>query len=134
MSVNVGNDKKKFVDAVKNNESKIVIEGSLADGVYKIHIVGKLAWAVAGAALGAAIYMYLATPAATVTTGGVGGTISFGGATAVAGGAVAVLGFSATSIAIGIGVVAGGVGVLHSIRNKYRIIERSGKRLVLERK
>jgi len=39
-----------------------------------------------------------------------------------------------TATAIGIGVASGGVGVLTTIRDKYKIVEKSPGRVVLRRK
>jgi hypothetical protein len=121
---------------VKKGESEIVVEGDLVNHVYRIKVVGKLAWAVCGVALGAAIYFAMATPAATVATApaaGAGGVVSFGASVSTAAAAVTVLGVPATVAAVTIGVAAGGIGGIMSLRDKYRIAERNGSRMVLKR-
>jgi len=123
-----------LVKAIMNDTSRIEIEGDLANKVYKLKIVGPLAWGVAFVAISGAVYLYLATPAATATTAGAGGVISFTGGTAAAATAVTILGISSTSVAISIGVAAGGVGAITTLRDKYQVVERSHNRMVLKRK
>lgn len=126
--------KKELANAVKRGDSQIIIEGDLANHVIRIKLLGPVAWGVATVALGSAIYLYIATPAATATTAGTGGTISFGAASTSAAAAATVLGFKATATAVGIGIAAGGFGALTKLRDKYRISDKSKNRVVLQKK
>lgn len=126
--------KKELAQAVERGESRIEVIGDFANGVVKLKLIGPIAWGIAAAAIGGAVYLYMATPAATATTAGTGGVISFGAASTSAAAAVTVLGLNATTVAIGIGIAAGGVGVLTKIRDNYKIVEKSNNRVVLERK
>lgn len=123
--------------AIKRNESTIVIEGDLANKVVRIKFTGPIAWTIAIGAIGTAVYFYLSTPAATVAStpiGGAGGVVSFGAASGATAVAATALGVNATAVAIGIGIAAGGVGAIIALRDKYKITEQSADRLVLERK
>lgn len=119
--------------AIKNQEEYIEIEGSLKDKTVRIKAVGKVAWGVCAAALGAAILCYIATPGAAVATtpaGGAAALVSGVAATTVAAGTLG----SATVTAVAIGVAAGGIGVLNALRDKYEIVEKDEKHIILKRK
>ncbi len=134
--MSIVNTNEQLASATKRGESEIVIEGDLANAIVRIKLIGPLAWGVAFLSLGAAVFLYLATPAATVASApaaGAGGGISFGAASASAGAAVAVLGINATIAAIGVAVAAGGVGVLTTLRQEYKIASRTTGRLVLRK-
>jgi hypothetical protein len=143
--------------AMGRGESRIIVEGDLANGVVKIHLVGPIAWGICIIAIGAAVAIYFlvggaaggaaATTAATTAVAGThaltfasaatGGLAAVGaaGAAAVSGGAaLAILGGPATATAIAIAVAAGGTGVLTTLRSKYRIVEKSYNRVVLVKK
>lgn len=123
--------------AIKRKESKIVVEGDIVKKVIRIKITGPIAWGVAFAAIGSAVYLYLSTPAtsaASTPIGGTGGVISFGAASGAAGAATTILGIRATTVAVGIGLAAGGVGAVTALRDKYTIVEKSKRRIVLKRK
>jgi hypothetical protein len=123
--------------AIKRKESTIIVEGDIIHKVIRIKLTGPIAWGVACIALGSAIYFYLSTPAATISStplGGTGGAISFSVGTGAAGAAVTILGINVTIVAIGIGVAAGGVGALTTLRDKYKVTDKSKGRLVLKRK
>ena len=129
--------KQELAQAVQNNQSQIVIEGDIVNGIVRLKLVGPLAWTIAAASIATAAYLFAAAPAATVASapvGGAGGAISFTGAIGTAAAAVAILGIPATTVAIGIAVVAGGIGALTKLREKYKIIEKSKDRVVLQRK
>lgn len=129
--------KNALANATKRGESEIVIEGDLANQVYRIKLVGPIAWGVAIFSIGGAVYLYLATPAATVVSapvGGAGGTLSFGAGSAIAVAAASTIGINATIAAIGIAVAAGGIGVLTKLREQYKIVDKSQNRLVLKKK
>lgn len=127
---------KELAEAIKNKEDSIEIEGNLKDKVLRIKATGKVAWGACVCFLGAAILFYLATPAATAATtpaGGVGGAASLvSGVTATTAATVA-LG-SAAPTAIAIGVAAGGVGALNTLRDRYKVVEKNDKHIVLRRK
>lgn len=116
---------KEFADAVKNNEEKIVIEGNLKDGVLRIKATGAVAWGVCIASLAVAITAIALAPA--------GGGAPAGAAFVMATPAAATLG-AAVVPAVAIGVCAGGVGVLNTLRDKYKIVEKTDKYITLKRK
>ena len=127
---------KELGQAIKNEQSTIVIEGDLTQKVIRIKATGKVAWGVAIGAVGIAVYCTLATPAATVASApvaGAGGAITFTGAAAATATAATVLGISAP-IAIAIAVAAGGVGALTSLRDKYKIEKINKNKAILHRK
>lgn len=127
---------KELAMALDCKASTIVIEGKLGKVAIAIKFTGPLAWAVCVVSLASAITFYLATPEAAAVTapaGGVGGAISFTGGMASTAVAATTLG-SAAVPAVAIGVAAGGIGVLTSMRNDYKIVERSSSRVVLQRK
>jgi len=126
--------KKELAQAIDRESSQIIVEGDLANAVIRIKLVGPLAWTVAFGAIGTAVYLYMATPAATATTAGAGGTLSFGAASTSAAATVTILGIKATTVAIGVGLASGGVGVLSAMRNKYKITDKSKNRVVLKKK
>ena len=130
------NNAKELADAIKSQKDSIEIVGDFANKVVKIKATGKIAWAICGTSLAAAIYLYIQTPAATVVTaptGGTGGVVSFGSATAATAVAATTLGTSVTA-AIAIGVAAGGIGAINSLRDKYRIVEKRDNYVRMERK
>ena len=124
---------KELADATKNNEDCIIIEGPLKDGVIRIKAVGTVSWGVCCAALVAAIVFYIATPAATVAATPAGGTASAVCATVATAAAATTLGTAATT-AVAIGVSAGGIGALNMLRDRYKIVEKDEKHIVLKRK
>ena len=124
---------KELAEATKNNEDCILIEGDLKNKVIRIKAVGTVAWGVCGAALVAAIAFYIATPAATVAATPVGGTVSAVVGTAATAAAATTLGTAATT-AVAIGVSAGGIGALNTLRDRYRIVEKDEKHILLKRK
>lgn len=132
MSVNC-KDPKELAEAIKNNEDTIYIEGDLKKAVIRIKATGKIAWGVCFAALATAIVAILATPGLAVTTGGVGGAMSFAGSVSMSAVAAATLG-SAVAPAIAIGIAAGGAGVLNLLRDKYKIVDKNDKFIELKRK
>jgi len=143
---------KYLAEAMERGESRIIVEGDLANMVVKIHLIGPISWGICIMAIGSAVAIYLlggaaGGAAATTTAVGVnsitmasaatGGLVAAGavGAAAVSGGAaLAILGGPATATAIAIAVAAGGTGVLTTLRSKYRIAEKSHNRVVLVKK
>ncbi|GKV90438.1 MULTISPECIES: hypothetical protein [Pectobacterium] len=119
---------KELAKALKEEKDTITIEGDLAKKTIKIKATGKIAWAIALAAIGIAV----GSAIATAGTGGAAAPVT--GATALlgAGGAVGVLGATTTTSAIAIAIAAGGVGVLTRLR-KYTIVDKSDSRVVLRR-
>lgn len=116
---------KEFADAVKDNEENIVIEGDLKNGILRIKATGKIAWGVCVASLAVAIAAVAVAPA--------GGGAPAGAGFVMAAPAVATLG-AAVVPAIAIGVCAGGVGVLNTLRDKYKIVEKTDEYITLKRK
>lgn len=125
---------KELGEALKNNESYIYVEGDLKNKVLKIKVAGRLAWAIAGGSIATAVALYIATPAATAATAGVGGAISFTGSAAAASVATTVLGIPATTVAIYIAVAAGGFGAITSLRNNYTIERKDANGMLLKKK
>ncbi|WP_299022860.1 hypothetical protein [uncultured Photobacterium sp.] len=108
--------------ALKDELDTIEIEGDLTKKVLRIKATGKVAWAIAIGAIGIAVTIL-------ISSGGTGAPVSG----LVGFGAVSVLG-SATSVsAVSIAVAAGGVSALNSLR-RYRVVEQSGKKVVLKRR
>lgn len=119
--------------AIKNNEESIIIEGDLKNKIIRIKATGKVAWGVCAVALAAAIALYIATPAAAVTTTPVGGSVALVHAVVATTAATATLG-SAAIPAVIIGVAAGGIGALNTLRDKYKIVEKDNEHIKLQRK
>ncbi len=122
--------------AIKDDAISIEINNpKLSDHVLKIKATGKVSWVVALGALGIAVGLVILKVKASnaeVSTQ-TGSAISFTGAaagTAVAAGILGKAAIAATSIA----VAAGGVGALTSLRDKYKIVERTENKLVLKHK
>jgi hypothetical protein len=123
---------KEVANAIKEEADTIEIIGDMKNGVLRIKATGKVAWGVCAACLAIAIAAYLATPPAAAVTGGPAGfAFAFAG-TAAAAVPASILG-SAIVPAIVIGISAGGVGALTSLRDKYKIIEKSEDHIVLKR-
>lgn len=124
---------KELAEAIKNKEDAIWIEGDLKNKVIRIKATGPVAWGVCFVALTAAIVFYIAAPAATVAVTPAGGAaMAFNSAfaTITAGAALG----SAATTAVAIGVAAGGVGALNTLRDKYKIVEKDEKHIMLKRK
>lgn len=126
------NTEKELAEAIKNNEDTIYIEGNLKDKVIRIKATGKVAWGVCAASLAAAIIFYSVTAPTMAVNPAAAGVEAFTGTVAV-GAATTVLGTSAIS-AVVIGVAAGGIGALTTLRDGYKIIEKSDKYVKLKRK
>lgn len=127
---------KELGQAIKEEKETIEIEGDLAAKVIRIKATGKVAWGVAAAALGIGVFAIIHTPHATVATapaGGVGGAISFTGGAVSTGAAGAILGPAAIT-ALTVAVAAGGVGALTTLRNKYKIANKSKGHVTLKKK
>jgi hypothetical protein len=129
--------KKELADAIKGNESTIIVKGEMVVHIKRLKTIGNAAWVVAFAAIGGAIYMAITTPAAALASapvGGFGATIPFTG-TLVAGGAAAtILGIGATQFLIGLGVAAGGTAAISKLRVNYSISNKSDNELTLTKK
>lgn len=109
-------------ETLKGKPDQIEIEGDLKKKVLRIKATGKVAWAVAIAAIGIAVTVL-------ISTGGTGAPVSG----IVGAGAVSVLGLPAAISAVSIAVAAGGVGALNTLRG-YKITENKGNKLVLSKK
>ncbi len=125
--------KKELAEALKANESTIVVTGGMIKHIKKMKAIKNTAWGIAFAALGGAIYLAIATPAATVATTPVGGAISFKGSLVAGGAAATILGIKATTFLVGLGVAAGGTGAVSKLRLNYNISESSSSKLVLKK-
>lgn len=127
---------KELGKAIKEEKETIEIVGDLAAKVIRIKATGNVAWAVAAAALGIGVFAIVHTPHATVATapiGGAGGAISFTGGALSTGAAGAILGPAAIT-ALTVAVVAGGIGALTTLRNKYKIANKSNGHVTLKKK
>lgn len=129
--------------AIKEKEEFIVIEGDLKNKVFRIKAVGKAVWGVCAVALGVAIAICIAAPAAIagITAGAtpVGGAVTAvssvaATATATTVAATTLGSATATATAITIGVTAGGIGVLNTLRDRYKIVEKDDEHIKLQRK
>ena len=114
-----------LTNAIKNNEDTIEIEGNLANKTIRIKATGKIAWAIAIAAIAVAVGGILLIPAS-------GGTSSVASGAAISG-AVSILGGKVTLSAITIAVAGGGIGILNKLR-KYRIEKVTEKHIILHNK
>ncbi len=109
-------------EALKNDQDTIEIEGDLKNKVLKIKATGKVAWAIAIAAIGVAVTVLIATGGTGAPASGI-----------IGGGAVAVLGLPTAISAVSIAVAAGWCrGFLNSLRS-YRIVGQSNGKLVLKK-
>ena len=124
---------KELGEALKNGEETIEITGDLLKKTIKLRATGNVAWAIAFAAIGIAVYATIAAiPTAAVTAGT--GALPLGTAGLIAAPiAAGLLGGSTTLSAILIAVAAGGVGVLTRLRG-YKEISRTKNSLILKRK
>ena len=120
---------KELADALKRGDEFIEIEGNLKEKTLKIRAVGKVAWAVAIAAIGVAVYATIATVGSAGTATPVTAPVS----AFTLSSAVAVLGGTTTYSALAIAVSAGGVGALTSLRN-YKEISRENGKLILRKR
>ena len=114
-----------LANAIKNNEDTIEIEGDLSNKTIRIKATGKIAWAIAIAAIAVAVGGILLIPAS-------GGTSSVASGAAISG-AVSILGSKVTLSAITIAIAGGGIGILNKLR-KYRIEKVSEKHIILHKK
>lgn len=111
--------------ALKNGEDTIEIEGDLIRKVFRIKATNKVAWAVAIGAIAVSVVAILAAPA----TFGISNSVHVLTAPIV----ITSLGVPATAAAISIAVAGGGVAVLNKLR-KYKVIEKTDKRLLISKK
>ena len=126
---------KELGKALKGKAGEIVIiKIDLAKKVLRIKATGKVAWAVAIAAIAVAVAAIIASGGLALVPGAVLVTPAiWGSGAALATPAVGILGFPTTLAAISIAIAAGGVGALNKSR-KYKVVERGEDRLVLRRK
>lgn len=119
-----------LAEAIKQNESCIEIEGSLATKTLKIKAAGNVAWAVAIGSIAICFYAVVAS----IGTGGAALPAVSGASLAASGAAVSVLGTASTISAISLAVSAGGLAVLKKLRNGYTITKLSEKSVLLTKK
>lgn len=127
---------KELGQAIKQEKDTIEVVGDLKKKVLRIKATGKVAWIIAFAAIGCAVYSIVSAPVAAATTApaaGVGAAVSFTGSAVSLGTAGTVLGTSAIT-ALGIALAAGSVGALTTLRDKYKIHSKEHNKLVLKRK
>ena len=127
------NTKEELAEAIKNNTDCIFVKGDLKNHVIIIKTRGKVAWAVCAVALTVAIGNIITAIPLAAVTGGAGGVTSALTATIVSPTIVMTLG-SAAIPAIAIGVVSGGIGALNTLRDNYKITEKTEKYIKLQRK
>ena len=114
--------------ALSNKQDEIIIEGDIVKKVFKIKAKGKVAWAIAFAAIVVAV-------AAVIATIGSGGAASPASVPAkLIGGtaAASVLGLSTAKSAVLIAVAAGSASSLNTLR-KYKLIEKSNSKAILRK-
>lgn len=114
---------KELGEAIKREEDTIEITGNLVKTTVRIRATGKIAWAIATAAIGIAVYGVLAAPATSGRSAIASGIITPA--------AVGILGVAATYSAITIAIAAGGVGSLTTLR-RYKEISRTSSTVVLK--
>ena len=122
-------------EAIKNNADTIEITGDLANKTLKIKATGKVVWAVAIGAIGVAVTCLIlrANGSEVANSTQTGKAITFTGAAGGAAVAAGILGKAAIA-ATSIAVAAGGVGALTTLRDKYKIVEKSEGKLILKHK
>ena len=100
---------------VKKEPDEIIVEGDLANNVYKIKATGKVAWVIAFGAVAVAVIAVLTLPAGAAGPAGlIADGVIAGVAATTAAASIGVLGISATIAAIGIGVGARNANALNS--------------------
>ncbi len=145
-------DSKELGKAIKRGDDVIIVEGDLAKSTVRIYATGKVAWAVCLGAITVTVTVYLAGGAggaaatgaaatgaghltfASAATGGLAAAGVAGVAAASGGAAATILGIPALTTAIAVAVAAGGVGALNTLRNGYKITEKSSNRVTLKRR
>ena len=130
---------KELGKAIHNNEDTIEIEGDLVKKVIKIKATGKVAW---GVCIGSLTIGIIATVAAMIpdpaepVEAGVAGisygisavTLGIATTSAISIGIAGAIAAGATGVAVG----SAGIKILNKLR-KYKIVEKSDKRLVLKK-
>lgn len=119
------NIEKDLEEALKRKEDSIEITGDLAKKTIKLRATGNIAWAIAIAVIGIAIYGVVTSPMNGSTT------VVVSGATAPV--AMGIFGGAATYSAIAIATAASGVGALTFLREYYEV-SRSSFSLTLKRR
>lgn len=122
---------KELAKAIKENIDYIEVEGDFGKKVIRIKVTGKIAWAVAIAAIGVAVSAIIIT----IPTGGTSAPVTVAGlmpAAAVLGGG-GISGMSVATTAVGIAVAGGGVGILNKLRC-YQHKKISDNKVILIRK
>ena len=113
---------KEHASALKNDEIEITVEGEIEKPTITIMATGKVAWAIAVAAIAIAATAVIAS----LGTGGAATPAAAGAAAIAAPTAVATLGVGTTTSAIAVAVAAGGIGALNKLRS-YELVKESGK-------
>lgn len=107
--------------AIASGERRIKVSETQYVALKALMSVSGLSWTVCAASLGAAVWLFLATPAASGLTAGAGGAISFTGGIVTALGAITFMGVPATLLALGLAIASGGMGIISTLRKKYQI-------------
>lgn len=118
-------------DAIKRGESRIEIEGDLAKKVIRLKATGKVAWLIAGGAVGVAVMGLIILTPTTVVTGGLAAPVEAGIISAAIAPAATIIGLDVAMMAVGLAIAAGGVGILTRLRSDYKIVEQAPNRAVL---
>lgn len=115
-------NEKELARAMEDKESTIEIVGDLSKKTIKLKATGKVAWAIAFAALTAAVAFAMSGAGAPAALPLAGTTAAFIGGT------------GATISAIELAVAAGGVAILSALRDDYKIVEKNNNHVVLKRR
>lgn len=120
--------------AMKKQADEIYIEGDLKNMVFKVKAVGSAAWGACAGVLSVAIAFIIASiPTATATGNPTVGAASFVSGTVIGAVAAPALGSSLIPI-ITLGVATGGIKTLTTLRDKYKIVEKTDTYIKLKRK
>lgn len=116
-------DEEELGKALKEGKDEIVIEGRLAKFVIKIKATGKIAWAIAFAAIAIAVIV-------VITSGGSAAPVS----ALIGGSAVSILGMDTAIFSASIAIAAKDPQVLNKLRKEYEIVEKNENRVILRKK
>lgn len=126
-------NEKDLKDAINDKEDEIYIEGDVKNWVIKIKATGSVAWAVCIGCIAIAIAIIIASGPAAAVKPEAGAAALVSGTVIIGAAAKQILG-SALIPVITFGVMTGGIGALTTLREKYKIVEKTDKYIKLERK
>jgi len=115
--------------AIKDDAIEIILERDAEKQVVRIKAVGKVSWAIAFGAIVVAVILAIGTAG----SGGTSAPVTIPGVIFSLGPASAILGTGTALAAVSIAVAAGGVGALTTLRKKYKLEDRSGKKVLVKK-